>query len=380
MVSTRCRRVLTAIAERNCAMDIGERKKEILRAVIESYVETAEPVGSKTVAADIGIAVSSATIRNEMAELESMGLLEQPHTSAGRIPSPQGYRVYVNELMREHRLTMEETKAINTALKSRMAELDRILSSVGALTARLTNYPAYALAAASRPTVISRFDLIFVDPNSFIIVVLLSGETVKNKLVHVATPIKPEVLLKLATVFNTNFTGIPEEKITSKLISSCERAAGDQTGLVAAIAGFAIDLLCEAKHNEGYISGAMNVLDHPEYRDIRKAQKLISYLSDEEELLRLPSPIAGDELKITIGPENLAEELRDSSVVAARYDIGDDMSGIIGVVGPTRMDYSKVAARLSYIARGLGWVLSGKPPQQLPGEGKDKKLGDDDFG
>ena len=363
-------------------MDIGERKKEILRAVIENYVDTAEPVGSKAVAADIGLSISPATIRNEMAELETMGLLEQPHTSAGRIPSPQGYRVFVNELMREHRLTMEETRAINSALKSRMAELDRLLSSVGALTARLTHYPAYALASAIKPTTISRFDLIFVDPNSFIIVVLMSGETVKNKLVHVASPTKPEILLKLATVFNANFTGIPEEKITASLISSCERASGDSTGLVAAIAGFAIDTLCEAKQNEGYISGTMNVLNHPEYRDFKKAQRLINYLSDEEELVRLPSPIAGDELKITIGPENLAEELKDSSVVVARYDIGDDMSGIIGVVGPTRMDYSKVAARLSYIARGLGWVLSGKPHPQLPGEGKDiiRKLGDDDFG
>ena len=363
-------------------MDIGERKKEILRAVIENYVDTAEPVGSKAVAADIGLSISPATVRNEMAELETMGLLEQPHTSAGRIPSPQGYRVFVNELMREHRLTMEETRAINSALKSRMAELDRLLSSVGALTARLTHYPAYALASAIKPTTISRFDLIFVDPNSFIIVVLMSGETVKNKLVHVASPTKPEILLKLATVFNANFTGIPEEKITASLISSCERASGDSTGLVAAIAGFAIDTLCEAKQNEGYISGTMNVLNHPEYRDFKKAQRLINYLSDEEELVRLPSPIAGDELKITIGPENLAEELKDSSVVVARYDIGDDMSGIIGVVGPTRMDYSKVAARLSYIARGLGWVLSGKPHPQLPGEGKDiiRKLGDDDFG
>jgi heat-inducible transcriptional repressor len=345
-------------------MDLGERKKKILRAVIDEYVETAEPVGSKTIAKDIGLTVSPATIRNEMAELESMGFLEQPHTSAGRVPTSKGYRIYVNELMEQHRLSLEETDTINRALKSRLQQLDKIIADAGRITSLLTSYPAYALTAAGCSVTISRFDIIYVDTNTFIIVVMMSNKTVKNKLVHLPFPVEQGALTKLATLFNASFTNIPEDKITPQLISSTERASNDVNGIVAVIAGFAIELLYEMKTRETHITGASSLLEYPEYRDVDKAQRLLRYLSDENELVKLPVPENSGGMKITIGPENLAEELRDSSVIVARYDAGDDMQGLIGVVGPTRMDYSKVAARLSYIARGLSWLLSGsdKPP------------------
>jgi heat-inducible transcriptional repressor len=356
-------------------MDLGERKKRILRAVIDQYVETAEPVGSKSIQTDIGINVSPATIRSEMAELESLGFLEQPHTSAGRIPTPKGYRIYVNELMRQHRLSLDETETINRTLKTRILQLDKLLTEVGRLVSMLTSYPAYALAAASAGVTISRFDLIYVDPNTFIVVVMMSNKTVKNKLVHLPFPVEQGVLLKIATLFNASFTSITDEMITSQLISATERAAGDDKGIVAVIAGFAIELLAEATLREPHLAGASSLLDYPEYRDVEKAQRLLSYLSDETALVKLPCPAPEDSLgmKITIGPENLAEELRDSSVIVARYDAGDDLQGLIGVVGPTRMDYSKVAARLTYIARGMSWLLSGSDKSPgLFGETHDK--------
>ena len=361
-------------------MSLSERKKEILRAVVEQYVQTAEPVGSKAVAAELGSSVSSATIRNEMVELESIGLLEQPHTSAGRIPSSHGYRIYVNELMKRHRISTDDAQAINTALKGRPAEQVRLLDEAGNLASRLTTYPAYAMASATGIVSIVRFDLICVDANTFIIVTLLSNDTVKNKLVHFTTPFDPHMLTKLAAVFNASFTGIPEERITPALITSTERAVGDTTGIVAVVAGFTIELLCEAKSVGARVSGTISLLNHPEYRDIEKAQRLIRYLSDDKELARLPSPNTAGEVKITIGSENLADELRDSSVMAVRYDAGGDMQGLIGVVGPTRMDYSKVAARLSYIAQGLSWLLSGGDVPQLDMEVKNSKLGDDEIG
>ena len=357
----------------------SERKKEILRVVTEQYVQTAEPVGSKAVAAALGSSVSSATIRNEMAELESLGLLEQPHTSAGRVPSSHGYRVYVNELMHRHRLSNDDAWEINNALKGRADGQERLLDEAGNLASRLTTYPAYALASATGIVSIVRFDLIYVDACMFIIVALLSSDTVKNKLVHLTAPIEPALLTKLAAVLNASFTGIQEERITPALISSTERAVGDTTGVVAVVAGFVIELLCEAKSGQGRVTGTMNLLSHPEYRDIDKAQRLIRYLSDDKELARLPSPDAAGEIKITIGPENPAEELRDSSVMAVMYDAGGEMQGLIGVVGPTRMEYSKVAARLSYIARGLSWLLSGGDIPQLSRE-QENGLGDDDIG
>ncbi len=344
-------------------LELSDRKKQILRAVVENYIETAEPVGSKVISQSPGLHVSSATIRNEMAELEDMGFLEQPHTSAGRIPSHKGYRMYVNELMQRYKLTIEETEEINRGLKLRMQQLDRLLSDAGRLTALLTSYPAYALATASAQITISRFDLIYIDQNTFIIVAMLSNNVVKNKLVHIPTKVEAEFLVKLATVFNANFTNIREDDITYQLINITERAVGDACGIVSIIAAFAIETLNDAKTSETYITGASHLLEHPEFQDVGKAQKLLNYLSDERGLLKLPVPDNGKNVKITIGSENLADELKDSSVIVARYDAGDDMQGLIGIVGPTRMDYSKIAARLSYIARGLGGLLSGG---QLP--------------
>jgi len=361
---------------------LSERKKEILRTVVESYVKGAEPVGSKAVAEALGSSISSATIRSEMAELESMGLLEQPHTSAGRIPSSQGYRIYVNELMKDQNISSDDAEVIDNALEVRVAEQTRLLDEVGSLTSRLTTYPAYAMASATGIVSIVRYDLISVDYSTFIIVVLLSNDTVKNKLVHLTTNIQPPLLTKLSAVLNASFTGIPEERITPALITSTERAVGDTSGIVAVVAGFSIELLVEAKAVGTRVSGAINLLNHPEYRDVDKAQKVIRYLSDVNELARLPSPDSAGEIKITIGPENLAEELRDSSVMAIKYDAGNDIQGLIGVVGPTRMDYSKVAAHLSYMAQGLSWLLGGLSGDllKLSGTSKINRIGDDGIG
>ena len=360
-------------------MSLSERKKEILRAIVEQYVRTAEPVGSKAVAAEFGASISSATIRNEMAELESMGLLEQPHTSAGRVPSSQGYRIYVDELMHRHKLSNDDTQEIDKALIERANLQSQLLNEAGNVASRLTRYPAYAMASATGVVSIARFDFIYVDPFTFIIVTLLSNDTVKNKLVHLTVPIDQSILTKLGTVFNASFAGIPEERITSALIHSTERAIGDTAGIVAVVVGFVIELLCEAKESRAMVTGTMSLLNQPEYRDVEKAQRLIQYLSDADnnELFKLPSPSSSGEIKITIGPENLAEELRDSSVLAIRYDAGGDMQGLIGVIGPTRMEYPKVAARLSYIAKGLSWLLSGGEIPQIEKQGVDN-IGQDE--
>ena len=354
-------------------MQISDRKKKILAAVIDQYVATAEPVGSKAIAEGLGL--SSATIRNEMAELTAMGYLEQPHTSAGRIPSPQGYRLYVNELMQQHRLSIEETETINRSLNQKMQQLDKLMSDVGQLASNLTSYPAYALTVPAAVT-IKRFDIIYIDANTFIIVAMLSNNTVKNKLVHLPFSVQQSMTVKLSSLFNASFTGITEDKITEFLINTTERAAGDTYGLVAVISGFAIEVLTQAKSGEAIVSGAPRLLSQPEYRDPEKAHRLMNYLYDHDHLMELPSAVdMGDNVKVLIGPENVAEELKDSSVVMATYNAGDNMQGLIGIVGPTRMDYSKVAAKLSYIASGLSRLLGG---METP-EGVNNKLikGDD---
>lgn len=356
-------------------MDLSDRKKRILRAVIESYVDTAEPVGSKTIAMESELGLSSATIRNEMAELTRLGILEQPHTSAGRIPSPLGYRVYVNELMRNHKLSVEETQEINRTLKQRIAQLDGLISDVSKVLSELTNYPTYALSAPAHKLTILRFDFIYVDANTVIVVAMLDNNTVKSKLMYFPSGVDEQMLKKLSNVFNSTFTGLTESEIDPNLISAAERGANDPNGIVSAVAGFAINSLYEASPHKAYLSGTSRILEHPEYRDVDKAKELLSYLSNDEELFKLPAPADEDSLKITIGPENLAEQLKESSVIVASYDLGNDMHGILGVVGPTRMDYAKIAARLAYISRGLKYLFTGgdMPPPQIkePGNGKE---------
>ena len=357
-------------------MAISERKKKILAAVVDEYIRTAEPVGSKAIAQSAGLGCSSATIRNELAELVSLGYLEQPHTSAGRVPTPMGYRMYVNELMEKQKLSLEESEEINRRLNARLQQLDDALSNVSRLASQLTDYPALALTAQHTVTV-QRFDLIYVDANTFIIVLTLSSSQAKSKLVRLPISVDQKLVQRLSSLFNSGFTGVTEEQISPLLINSTERAADDTMGITSVIAAFVLETLTEANTPSASISGENRLLSQPEFRD-PEAHRLMSYLSGGGYILPPNSGLdAGDGVKVLIGPENVAEELKDSSVVLASYDAGDNTRGLIGVVGPTRMDYSAVAAKLSCLAASLSRRLGGG---EAPPEGMHNKLiikGDD---
>ena len=358
-------------------MAISERKKKILAAVVDEYIRTAEPVGSKAIAQSGCLNCSSATIRNELAELVAMGYLEQPHTSAGRVPTPMGYRMYVNELMEKQKLSLEETEEMNRRLNQKLQELDTTISDVSRLASQLTDYPALALTARSAVTV-RRFDLIYVDANTFIIVLTLSSSVAKSKLVHLPVSVDQSMVQRLSSLFNSGFTGIEENQITPLLINSTERAADDTMGLTSVIAAFVIETLTEASTPTAYVSGENRLLNQPEFRDPDKAHRLMSYLSGGGYILPPAEGLeSSGEVRVLIGPENVAEELKDSSVIVASYDAGDNTRGLIGVVGPTRMDYSAVAAKLSFLAVGLSRRLSSG---SAPPEGMHNKLiikGDD---
>ena len=353
-------------------MAISERKKKILAAVVDEYVRTAEPVGSKAIAQTAGLGCSSATIRNELAELTSLGFLEQPHTSAGRIPTPSGYRMYVNELMERQKLSLEETEEINARMNQKLRQLDDTIGDISRLASQLTDYPALALTTRTAVT-IRRFDIIYVDANTFIIVVMLSDNTVKNKLVHLPVSVDQRQVQRLSSLFNSGFTGITDEQITPLLINSTERAADDTMGLTSVIAAFAIEVLSGAGTPTSFISGQNRLLNQPEFKDPDKANRLMGYLSGGGYILPLEQDFSGSgDIRVLIGPENVAEELKDSSVVIATYDAGDNTKGLIGVVGPTRMDYSTVAAKLSVLAQGLSRRLGGGA--EAPPEGMHNKL------
>ena len=340
-------------------MDISERKKKILRAIVDGYIANAEPVASKALIESLGMEVSSATVRNEMAELESLGYLEQPHTSAGRVPSYLGYRMYVDELMKRHRLTKAEMAVVDSMLDMRMKEIDRMLSDLGTLVSRLTNYTAYAMASHSERASIRRVEVLIVEANTYVAVLVMNVSTVKNKLIKSSVSLSEDEAHAFSVVLTSNLAGLIRDDISSELFLRIERESAGAAPLCRIILDFVADTMRELEEREFYLGGTSRILEQPEYRDILKARRLLEYVSDKKEMSRLPVPLPGSKVKIIIGPENVAETLRDSSVIMAGYSLGDGTQGLIGIVGPTRMDYSLMAAKLNYFSEKLNRLMPG---------------------
>ena len=342
-------------------MELTERKRQILKVVVEDHIRTAEPVGSKAIAAEMSGSVSSATIRNELADLTELGYLEQPHTSAGRVPSPKGYRLYVNELMERQKLSMAETAQINESLQLRMDELDRLISQAGKAVSSFVNYPTYMAATRKKKITARRFDLLPVDEDRCIVVMMMGNNRVKSQLLTLQLRVEREQLPNLVNLLNTHFTNISTDEMNLRLMSVADQIPPQLFLFLSQTVAYAVDTLDSASQGEIITTGASQLLKLPEFRDADKAHQLISFLSDSKE--SLPMPEEGP-MKILIGPENVSEVLKDTSVVVASYDIGEDMRGLIGVVGPTRMDYATVAARLSGFAEGMTRLFGNLPPKE----------------
>ena len=344
-------------------MELTERKKKVLRSIVDLYIRTAEPVGSKAIAELPDMNYSSATIRNEMADLTNLGYLEQPHTSAGRIPSAAGYRLYVDELMADYRLSIDETKSINASLEEKMQRVDKMVEKVAKLVSQATDLPAISFSARQGDATVKRFELIEAGAGSFILVVMLSNDEVVNKLIKLPLNISDTDLKLLSALLNATMTEISLEEFTPGLLERVMRSAGAAATLVPVIVEFTTDTLRRAGSANMAVAGQMRLLGQPEYRDVDKAQRVLTSL-DEDTLSNLPAVLRSDNgTQVLVGPENVAQELKDTSVVMTKFDIGDGMQGMIGVVGPTRMDYAKVTARLSYFAESLSKLFA-KPEQK----------------
>ena len=347
-------------------MELTERKKKVLRSIVDLYIRTAEPVGSKAIAELPDMNYSSATIRNEMADLTSMGYLEQPHTSAGRVPSAAGYRLYVDELMLDYRLSMDETASINTAIEQKMQKVDKLMEKVAKLVSQATDLPAISMASRQAGATVKRFELILAGQGSVILVIMLSNDEVVNKLIKLPLNADENDLKILSAVLNATMTGLTADEFTPELLERIMASAGMAASLVPIIMEFTADTLNKQSTTNMAVAGQMRLLGQPEYRDVEKAQRLMSSL-DEDGLSNLPAIMQNaNGTQVLVGPENVAQELKDTSVVMTKFDIGDGMQGMIGVVGPTRMDYAKVTARLSYFAESLSKLFAKPEHPQLP--------------
>nr|WP_297172781.1 heat-inducible transcriptional repressor HrcA [uncultured Agathobaculum sp.] len=337
-------------------MELSERKKQILKAIIGDYIRTAEPVGSKSLTEGHSLPFSSATIRNEMSELEEMGYLEKPHTSAGRIPSPQGYRLYVDELMEQPPDDGEEDTGLQNMIHTKVRELDRLIQEAGRIISSLTNYASVAVTPAMTQISIRQFEIIAVDKMNFVIVVVTDSGTVKNKMVRTMADVSKDEAELLTYVLNQTLTGLPLSHITAERFDIVRRAAG-LTALLAPVAEYVAELIEELSDQQVFLEGASKLLRFPEYRDMQKAQTLLDYMEDDRRHL-LPATRKIDGIQFFIGPENGENPLSDTSAIYAKYDIGKIGQGVIGIVGPTRMDYAKLSAQLSHFAKELNRLIA----------------------
>ena len=348
-------------------MELTERKKKVLRSIVDLYISTAEPVGSKAIAELPDMNYSSATIRNEMADLLAMGYLEQPHTSAGRVPSAAGYRLYVDELMQDYRLSIDEAHSINSAIEEKMQRVDKMVEKVAKLVSQATELPAISVASRRGGATVKRFELILAGSGSFILVVMLSTDEVVNKLIKLPVAVDESDLKLLGAVLNATMTDLSAEEFTASLLERVMNSAGNAAVLVPVIVEFTTETLNRQQSTNMAVAGQVRLLNQPEYRDIDKAQRMLTNL-DADSLSNLPAVMQGaNGTKVLVGPENVSKELKDTSVVMTKFDIGDGLQGMIGVVGPTRMDYAKVTARLSYFAESLSKMFAKPVEPALPG-------------
>lgn len=333
-------------------MQLPERKLQILKAIVENYINTAEPVGSKAVADSFSYPISSATIRNEMGELEEMGFLEKPHVSAGRIPSYSAYRIYVDELMEGYRLASDELQRIKAALQQKIRDLDTITINAAKVVASLTSHAAISMTTRKKGYKVKKAELIPVDSGTTYAVVLIFDSMVKNRMFKLYSPLEPSLAAVLSTAINL---AISESRL-ELLLPTVSQSVGHDTivyHLTERILEFIEECESEASHGDVHLDGALHLLKNREYQDTVKARALLEFMSDADKMSGLIRSGMPGTISISIGPENEEPELNDASFVYTAYNIDQSTRGIIGVVAPTRMDYARACAQLAAFVNAL---------------------------
>ena len=335
-------------------MELDERKKKILQAVIRNYLETGEPVGSRTISKYTDLNLSSATIRNEMADLEEMGYILQPHTSAGRIPSDKGYRLYVDTMMEEKEREVVEMKEM---LVERQDKMETLLKQVARVLAQNTQYATMISAPQAKRNKLKFIQLSRVDSNQILAVIVTEGNVIKNNMLSVDEDLSDETLLKLNILLNTHLNGLSVDEINLGMISVMKQKAGIHSDIVSEVIDAVAEGIRAEEDLEIYTSGTNNIFRYPELADQQRASELINTFEEKQLLGELLQDTQAEEgstgIQVYIGAETPVQSMRDCSVVTATYELGDGMKGTIGIVGPKRMDYDKVVGTLRTIQTQL---------------------------
>lgn len=336
-------------------MELDERKVTILKAIIKNYMDTGEPVGSRTISKFTDSKWSSATIRNEMSDLEEMGYIVQPHTSAGRIPSDKGYRFYVDQIMEEKEMEVTEMKEL---MIQRVDRVELVLKQLAKLLAKDTNYAAMISAPQYHRNKLKFIQLSKVDAYKLLIVTVVEGNIIKNTMVNVHEGIGDEELLNLNILLNSNLNGLTIEEINLGVISKLKEQAGCHSQVVDLVLNEVADVIkADEDDLQIYTSGATNIFKYPELSDGERASQLLTTLEHTELLQELVSDVNHSEessgIQVYIGDESPVQSMKDCSVVTANYELGEGIRGTIGIIGPKRMDYEKVLKTLKTLMTQL---------------------------
>ncbi|MCI8885562.1 MAG: heat-inducible transcription repressor HrcA [Dorea sp.] len=340
---------------------LSDRKMKILHAVIKNYLETGEPVGSRTISKYTDLHLSSATIRNEMADLEELGYIMQPHTSAGRIPSDKGYRLYVDMLMEEKE---QELNEMQEQMLDKADRMEQLLRQAARVLASNTNYATMVSTPMSNSNKIKFIQLSMVDEEQVIAVIVLGGNVIKNKIINVGEPLSNENLLKLNMLLNTTLNGMSIEEINLGLIARLKEQAGIHSSVISNVLDAVADAIQVEEDMQIYTSGATNIFKYPELSDNQSAQEIINAFEEKQQLTELVTQTLAQEdntgIQVYIGDETPVQTMKDCSVVTATYELGDGMKGTIGIIGPKRMDYEHVLKSMKRLQNELDHMFHKK--------------------
>ena len=348
-------------------MELDERKMKILQAIIRNYLETGEPVGSRTISKYTDLNLSSATIRNEMADLEELGYILQPHTSAGRIPSDKGYRLYVDNMMKAKALELAEKEKevddMREFLNDKVDKVETLLKNMAKMLATNTDYAAMISAPQVHKNKVKFIQLSQVENHQMLCVIVLEGNIIKNKIINVKEDIDNETLLKLNILFNSSLNGLTLEEINLGIISKMNGQAGEQLEIARSVLDAVAEAISAEDNLEIYTSGATNIFKYPELSDSSKAKELISTFEEKQllsSLIEKDNKGSDNGIKVYIGEETPVHTMKDCSVITATYELEEGVHGTIGIIGPKRMDYEKVVDTLKNIKDQLDSVYKKK--------------------
>lgn len=336
-------------------MELNERKIKILKAIISNYLDTAEPVGSRTISKAYNLGISPATIRNEMSDLEDLGFIVQPHTSSGRIPSDKGYRLYVDILLESQKTQMKKIALLEDLIE-KADKIENLLQNIAKMLAKETHYTTMISTPYYKEVKIKNIQLISLELTKLLVIVVTDGNLIKNHIIDIKEPIQQGVLNRLSFILNEHLYGLTFEQIDLPLIKSIQKYSETHFDTITKI----IDVVCQTiqhlDETDVYTSGTTNMLKFPEFSDVNKAMELIDTLEEKATLKTLLSSIMendDDQIKIIIGEEIEIDEMKDCSIITTSYSIGGEMVGALGIIGPKRMDYLNTISSIKYLSNYL---------------------------